>query len=153
MRVAIPALVKTSAALRSSLTNTGGAGREVLTANLLTWPAGGELRQRALQSYDPYRPAPYVDASLLRHVLFEARLPIVLFGASGWHTIANEALASQGSVRLLIRHGATDWRTAVVTMLDAPVTSGFLQFYPMVEAVRILDNGYLAVDLVLRERT
>jgi hypothetical protein len=153
MRVAIPAIVKTSSVLRSALANIGGAGREVLTANLLTWPTGGELRQRALQSYNPYRPAPYVDPSLLRYVLFETRVPIVLFEASGWREIASEALASHSSVRLLIRHGVTDWRTAVVIMLDTPITSGFLHFYPMIESVRVLDTGFLAVDLVLRERT
>jgi hypothetical protein len=150
-RLAAAAVVLTTP-LRQSLADLGGGAREILTANLLLWPAGGELRQRALQSYNAYRTQPFVDAALARLLLFDARLALVEFGTPDWHRLMTEALALHGIVRLTTRHGDARWRAALFAVLSAPITSGFLQFYPMIEAMRTLDDGRFAIDLLLRER-
>jgi hypothetical protein len=151
VRLAVPAIVLTTR-LSRRLVALGGKGKEILTAHLLLWPAGGELRQRALQSYNPYRREPYVDSALGRLLLFDLRRPIVEFGAPNWATQMTDALASHGVVRIVAGNTERAWKAAIVAALGAPIVSGFLQFYPMVEAIRTLESGQLAIDILLRER-
>jgi hypothetical protein len=79
-------------------------------------------------------------------------LPIVLFGAPEWQLRVREALAAQGMVRVLLPPLARGWKGLFTELLSTAVESGFLQFYPMVEAIRAQHNGQIAVDLLLRER-
>jgi hypothetical protein len=150
-RLAVAAVVLTTG-LHRRLAGVGGTGKEILTAQLLLWPAGGELRQRALQSYNPFRSEPYVDSALARLLLFDMRLPIVEFGVPNWATQMADALATHGVVRLTTRHSERALKAALIGALGSPVVSGFLQFYPMVEAIRTLESGHLAIDILLRER-
>jgi hypothetical protein len=151
LRVAIPAVIFTTP-LGQRLVELGGRGREILTAHLLLWPCAGELRQRALQSYNPYRAEPYVDASLGRLLLFDGRLPVVQFGAPDWIGEATELLAKHGVVRISVARSDRSLKVSLLRILSTPVVSGFLQFYPMVEAIRAIDDDQVAVDLLLRER-
>jgi hypothetical protein len=134
------------------LTAFAGAGREIVTAGMLLWPWGGELRQHALQSYSPYRASTMVDAALARVLLFDSRLPIVVFDSPDWESQTIRALATRGSVRLVTRETNQSWRTHIARLLSAPIVSGFLQFYPMIEATRLLSDGRLAIDMLLRDR-
>jgi hypothetical protein len=150
-RLAAPAIVLTTN-LGPRLAAMGGAGNEILTAQLLLWPTGGELRPKALQSYNPYRPEPYVDSALGRLLLFDLRMPVVEFGSPQWVRHMNEALASHGVVRIVAQPSERAWKAAIIGTLGTPVVSGFLHFYPMVEAIRTLESGHLAIDILLRER-
>jgi hypothetical protein len=151
MRIAVPAVLMTSR-LSAGLAALGGAGNEVLTAQSLLWPSGGELRQKALQSYNPYRAEPFVDSALARLLLFDSRLATVEYGVPNWATATSEILARDGAVRLIVPQSERTWRTEIIRSLSVPVVSGFLHFYPMVEAVRALASGNITVDIVLRER-
>jgi DEAD/DEAH box helicase/Helicase conserved C-terminal domain len=146
------AAVAQSAPLQQSLSAFGGAGKEIVTAGMLLLPAGCELRQRALQSYNPFRRAPVVDAALARHLLFEARLPIVTIDDPDWLPQIRKELAEQGIVRLTTGLGDQSWRGAIAGVLSEPIMSGYLQFYPMIEATRVLGDARFAIDLVLRDR-
>lgn len=151
LRLAAAAVVLTTG-LHRRLATIGGAGKEILTAQLLMWPAGGELRQRALQSYNPFRSEAYVDSALARSLLFDSRMPVVEFGAPSWATQMADALATHSVVRVTARHTERGWKAALIAALGSPVVSGFLQFYPMIEAIRTLEGGHLAIDVLLRER-
>jgi hypothetical protein len=93
-----------------------------------------------------------VDSALGRLLLFDLRVPVVQFGAENWLQRLNEALANHGVVRLVAHQSERMWRAAIIGMLSTPIVSGFLHFYPMVEAIRTLESGHLAIDLLLRER-
>lgn len=134
------------------LTEFSGPGREIVGAGLLLWPWGGELRHRALQSYSPYHSSPLVDAEFAALLLFDSRLSIVDLDSSDWQVQAAQALAAHGTARLVTRESGAGWRTRIAAMLDTPIESGFLQFFPMIEATRQLADGRLAVDLLLRDR-
>jgi hypothetical protein len=151
VRIAVPAVLMTTR-LSTGLAALGGAGNEISTAQSLLWPSGGELRQKALQSYNPYRAEPYVDSALARLLLFDLRLVTVEYGAPNWATVIVEILGRDGAVRLLVPQRERTWKAEIIRSLSAPVVSGFLHFYPMVEAVRTLTSGNISVDLVLRER-
>jgi hypothetical protein len=151
VRIAVPAVLMTTR-LSTGLAALCGAGNEILTAQSLLWPSGGELRQKALQSYNPYRAEPYVDSALARLLLFDLRLATVEYGAPDWATVTIEILARDGAVRLTVPQAERTWKTEVIRSLSVPVVSGFLHFYPMVDAVRTLTSGNISVDIVLRER-
>lgn len=150
LRVAAAAVVLTTR--MNDLTALSGPGGEIETAARLLWPRRGELRQRALQSYNPFRPSPLVDAALVRLIFFEDQRPMFSMNEGEWKKLAADALAAHGVARLLISPDDANWRAAVAQFLVEPVTSGFLQFYPMIEATRVVSQGRLALDLVLRDR-
>lgn len=146
------AMLAQSPELQRRLAKLGGAGQEILTAGMMLWPLGGELRRSALQSYNPFRRVSIVDAALMRQLLFDARLPSVNIDASDWLLQLRNHLAAQGVVRLTTGQGDQTWRGAVARLLSEPIVSGYLQFYPTIEATRVLEDGQLAIDLVLRDR-
>jgi DEAD/DEAH box helicase/Helicase conserved C-terminal domain len=146
------AVVAANPSLRTRLASLGGTGKEILTAGILLWPAGGELRQRALQSYNPFRRSPVVDAALAHHLLFETRLRLVSDDGPNWLSQLRDELALHGTVRLATSRGNDSWRTQVLHLLSEPIVSGYLHFYPMIEATRVLEDGRLAIDFVLRDR-
>jgi hypothetical protein len=146
------AVVAANPSLRTRLANFGGLGKEILTAGILLWPSAGELRQRALESYNPFRRLPAVDAALARQLLFETRLTVVSDDSPEWLSALRDELAVRGAVRLATSRGDTSWRTHIVQLLSEPITSGYLQFFPMIEATRALEDGRLAIDFVLRDR-
>ena len=151
LRVAVGAVALTRP-IRQRLSEMGGARREILTAALLLWPSSGELRQKSLVSYNPFRPEPSVDTAFVRSLLFDARMPVVVFGEVGWRDNLVDALGAYGTVRLTALSTDSGWRGSIAGLLSTPVVSGYLHFFPMIEAVRILESGQLAIDLLLRER-
>ena len=62
LRVAVGAVALTRP-IRQRLSEMGGARREIATAALLFWPSSGELRQKSLVSYNPFRP----DRAWIQH--------------------------------------------------------------------------------------
>ena len=146
------AVIAADPALRARLADLGGPDKEILTAGILLWPSGGELRQRALQSYNPFRRSPVADPALARQLLFETRLSVVNSGDPDWLAALQTELAARGAVRLATSRSDASWRAAIAGLLSEPIVSGYLHFYPMIEATRVLEDGRLAIDLVLRDR-
>jgi hypothetical protein len=93
-----------------------------------------------------------VDSALGRLLLFDLRMPVVAFGAPSWRVLVTNALAMHGVVRVTVAQSEQAWKASLTGLLSMPIVSGFLQFFPMVEAIRSLDNGQIAIDLLLRER-
>lgn len=121
----------------------------------LLWPRGIELRQRALQSYNPFRERRLTDPALVRSMLLAPRVSSVSTSEPGWQALLAKRLAEDGIACLVADDTysdsrAGDIRAAVVGAISAPINVGYLQFFPTVDRVD-RDNASTKVTLVLRE--
>ena len=117
------------------------------------WPRGPEIRQRALQSYNPYREARFADAALVRALLFETSSPIVSLETPDWLEALHATLSSEGSVRLTTSFGnEIGLRAAVLEAVATPIDVGPLHLFPAIERIE-QDGEAHFVTLALREVT
>lgn len=139
--------------LRTRLASFGGKGNEIGTAELMLWPQSGELRNSALQSYNPYRQQPITDAAFLRALLLDDLVPTIQLVNPDWHTQLHAALAERGIARLAASDGEESqlYREALL-LLEEPVDIEFFQFYPTIEGFRYSESGGAMLELSLRER-
>ena len=118
----------------------------------LLWPRADEVRQRALQSYNPYRRERSTDPAVVRHLLLGRSTALIELANSDWQEQLDTAFASQGACRLVAQ--ASDvaaLREAIVLLIATPVNVGILQFFPIVERVE-RSEGRIVVNLTLREQ-
>jgi len=146
-----------SAAVRGFLSATlpaAAIGRvTVLSAvtNLL-WPRSDEVRQKALQSYSPYRQGRSTDPAVVRHLFLGQAIATIDLAEANWRDRLNAAFAAQGVGRLGANTDqAAALRQAIVSLVALPVDIGVLQFFPMVERIERA-NGRVFVALTLREQ-
>lgn len=121
----------------------------------LLWPRGIEIRQRALQSYNPFRERRLTDPALVRCLLLSPRTANVSIAESDWHATLAGRLAEDGIACLVAdRKGdelhSTEIRSAVIKIVSTPVDVGFLQFFPTVDRID-RDTISTKVTFVLRE--
>lgn len=121
----------------------------------LLWPRGIEIRQRALQSYNPFRERRLTDPALVRCLLLTPRVSSVSITEPNWQASLAKRLADDGIASLVAEDAhsgshASDMRSAVIVAISAPVNVGYLQFFPTVDRVD-RDNSSTKVTLVLRE--
>ncbi len=120
--------------------------------NSLLWPRADEVRQRALQSYNPYRQGRSTDPAIVRQLLLNRSIATVKFANPDWHTQLDAAFENQGTCRLAASASeAVGLRQAIVLLVATPVDVGVLQFFPVVERVERAD-GRILVTLTLREQ-
>lgn len=118
----------------------------------LLWPRANEVRQRVLQSYNPFRQARSTDPAIVRHLLLSRTISTVAFGDPAWETLLATAFEGQGTARLAADAGETgQFRAALVRLATTPVSVGVLQFYPAIERIERADGRILAT-LTLREQ-
>lgn len=114
------------------------------------WPRGLDVRQRVLQSYNPFRTMRFTDPTLVRTLLFSPNVPAICVTTTGWQGALATALAEHGIVQLVAAHTAERiLRTAIVEVLGKPVDVGFLQFFPVVERI---ERGELNTQVILSLR-
>jgi hypothetical protein len=102
----------------------------------LLWPRGPEIRQRALQSYNPYREVGFADAALARALLFETPPPIVSLTEPDWLETLQAMLSSEGSVRLTAPIGKeAALRAAILDIVATPIEVEALHLFPAIERV------------------
>ena len=146
-----------SAQVRAFLASTLPAGAiahvTVLAAvSSLLWPREAELRQRALQSFNPYRGARTTDPALVRHLLLAQSVETIALAEPSWRDQVHAAFDAQGICRIVVDAAdAAALRPALVELVSMPVDIGFLQFFPVVERVERFD-GRISVSLILREQ-
>lgn len=117
----------------------------------LLWPRGIEIRQRALQSYNPFRSRRVTDPALVRHLLLAANIPTVDAGTGDWQSAFAALMAEFATVQL--QCPARDehrLRRALVNALTTPIDVGYLQFFPVVERIERTE-AKTYVTLSLRE--
>jgi hypothetical protein len=118
----------------------------------LLWPRAHEIRQRALQSYNPFRGHRSTDPAIVRHLLLTRSIPTIDLSDADWEVRMTEAFAEQGTGRLKIEAGqAARLRAVLVRIVATPVGVGVLQFFPAVERFERAE-GQLYVTLTLREQ-
>lgn len=146
-----------SASIRSFLSATLPAAAigdiTVLAAvTSLLWPRADEVRQRTLQSYNPYRQARSTDPAVVRHLLLTRSTPTIELGDPDWFEQLSNAFESHGVCQLATSTSNTgSLRQAIVFLIATPINIGVLQFFPVVERVDRAAGRILAT-LTLREQ-
>lgn len=121
----------------------------------LLWPKGIEIRQRTLQSYNPFRQPRLSDPALIRHLLLNPNLVVIRLEEANenWYAQFTSAIAQYGIVQLEVPRGAERrMRSAIVRAVSSAVDIGFLQFFPYLERVE-KDENDMRVVLTIREQT
>lgn len=118
----------------------------------LLWPRANEVRQQALQSYNPFRQTRSTDPAVVRHLLLNRTTATITFDDPGWEAQLVAAFEAQGTARLgAVASHAEQFRSTLVQLVATPVSVGFLQFFPAVERVERV-GGRTFVTLTLREQ-
>lgn len=118
----------------------------------MLWPRANEIRQRALQSYNPFRQTRSTDPAVVRHLLLNRTIATITFGETGWEAQLVTAFEEQGTARLGAEVGqAARLRNALVQLVATPIGVGVLQFFPAFERVERA-GGRIFVTLTLREQ-
>lgn len=121
----------------------------------LLWPKGIEIRQRTLQSYNPFRVRRLADPALIRHLVLHPNLPTVQLTETGddWYRQFADLIAQRGIVQLAApRNADRRLRAAIVRIVSSAVDVGFLQFFPYLERVE-KDEHEMRVVFTIREQT
>ena len=135
---------------------SAGRGRldDVQLSQLLSsvlWPRSWEIRQRSMQSYNPYRQPRVTDPALVRALVLRDHAAEVAVDDEDWRRELQEALRIHGLACLVATEGrAPKLRKAIVEAVGCPIDVGFLQFFPVVERVE-RRNGSFRATLALRE--
>ncbi len=117
----------------------------------LLWPRGIEIRQRALQSYNPFRTRRLTDPALVRCLLLANSIPTVVVGTDDWQSSFTALMAEYATVQLQCAvRDEHSLRQAIVEVLSTPIDVGYLQFFPVVERIERSDADTRAT-LSLRE--
>ena len=121
----------------------------------LLWPKGIEIRQRTLQSYNPFRQRRLTDPALIRHLLLDPNVVVVWLAEveEDWYPQFARAIAQHGIVQLAAPRVADGrLRSAIVRVISSAVDVGFLQFFPYVERIE-KDESEMRVVFTIREQT
>ncbi|MDA8637292.1 protein DpdJ [Rhodospirillales bacterium] len=148
----LASVVDMDMAIKSSLANIGGVGKELSTAERLLWPRGGELRQYGIQSYNPYRDAWISDPGLARAVVSGNPVQVVSIDNSDWSIDVTEQLRNVGEVGLTTSQSMRDLVKGVVDFISRPVTVRYHNFYPVIDAYRETPDGMPEIVIALREK-
>lgn len=114
----------------------------------LLWPRGYYLRERVLESYNPYVQLPNSDPRLLRDV-FARQLSYIDVDSSDWQHYLDEQLSRSGLVRLRSA-SKTRLQQCILETLLTPVEIGCIYAYPYVARSGRTENGCFVV-LHIRE--
>ena len=118
----------------------------------LLWPRADEVRQRALQSYNPFRRARSTDPAIVRHLLLARTIATIELTAEDWQAQLCAAFEAHGVARLVADTAqAGALRAALIVLVATPVNIGVLQFFPAIERIERSD-GRIFVSLTLREQ-
>ena len=120
--------------------------------NGVLWAQSAELRQRALESYHPFRASFTTDPELARVLLLEDELETISLNTDDWLEHVCAALGHSGHCRLQtgIAH-AKALRQAVIRLQAQPIDIDYLQFYAVVERYEATAEA-IAVILGIEEQ-
>jgi len=144
-----PRLQEVVVAAGGSSKPTKGDLIQVLEA--LLWPRGIEVRQKALHSYNPFRPRRISDPALIRAMLLARNVQAIDISERDWSVRFVETLAKLGNVELFVpRVNEQALRGAIMKAITYPIDVGYMQFYPIVERFE-RNEKESRVTLTLRE--
>jgi hypothetical protein len=149
-----PSLAAAVRAFLSATLPAAAIGQVTVVAAVtnLLWPRSDEVRQRALQSHNPYREGRSTDPAVVRHLLLRRAISTIEIADPDWREQLSAAFGDQGTGRLAASaEQATALRQAIVGLVATPVDVGVLQFFPAVERVERAE-GRILISLTLREQ-
>jgi len=118
----------------------------------LLWPHGVEVRQKIMDSYNPFRKVKSIDPALVRSLLLEPNIPHVKFKSTDWEEKITQALSENGTVQLVSeRSEETSLRKVLIRLISEPVDVNFLQFWPIIERMERSDTES-KITLTIREQ-
>jgi hypothetical protein len=118
----------------------------------LLWPRGAEIRQRTLQSYNPFRRARFTDPGLARAVLMSGLAPELRVEDENWRDGVASQLAQHGTVRLSAGKASTaELQSGLLELAAKPIDVAYLQFFATLERFEDYDDRIAAI-LTLREQ-
>jgi hypothetical protein len=118
----------------------------------LLWPRGIEIRQRTLQSYNPFRVRRITDPALVRHVILSPQTPTIALEGVNWYDELVGQIADSGVVQLIAKRDSEKaLRAAIIKVIGAPVDVGYLQFFPFVERIERAEDD-TRVTFSMREQ-
>lgn len=118
----------------------------------LLWPRANEVRQRVLQSYNPFRQTRSTDPAVVRHLLLRRAIATIAINDADWEAQLATAFEAQGTARLVANTDESRLlRAALVRLSATPVSVSVLQFFPAIERVERAD-GRIFATLTLREQ-
>ncbi|MGO7394559.1 protein DpdJ [Rhizobium ruizarguesonis] len=146
-----------SASIRSFLSATlpaAATGNVTVLAAVtsLLWPRANEVRQRTLQSYNPYRQARTTDPAVVRHLLLTRSTPTIELSDPDWFEELSLAFETQGVCQLAVNAtNAGSLHQALVFLVATPINIGVLHLYPVVDRVDRA-AGRIFATVTLREQ-
>ena len=118
----------------------------------MLWPRGIEIRQRSLQSYNPFQSSRVTDPALVRTLLFRKNVAVVPITQPEWPVQVAKFLSDNGIVQILAdRNNEGSLRSVIINVVGRPVDVGYLQFFPVVERIERGETD-TRVTLSLREQ-
>ncbi|MDW9709538.1 DEAD/DEAH box helicase [Sinorhizobium meliloti] len=133
----------------------GAIGAQIERISLvsgLLWPRGAEIRQRALQSYNPFRRPRFTDPGLARAVLMSGLAPEVRVEDEDWRGAVARELAQHGTIRLSADKSASNQLQAgLIELAATPIDVAYLQFFATLERFEDVGERRAAI-LTLREQ-
>jgi hypothetical protein len=115
------------------------------------WPKASEIRQRNLESYNPFRRTQLTDPLLVQQLLLVDKIASVPIDADDWVERLQEGLAASGTCRLTAPvERESELHGAIVKVIAMPVDVQFLQLFPTVERFEQTDRS-VSVVFTLRE--
>jgi hypothetical protein len=139
--------------LKKRLSPISGPGNEIAAADMLLWSQSGELRQYALQSYNPYRNPWVSDAGLVRELVWEGLVETVDISSENWKEELGMSLSKKGIVHVMSSKGAEQFRGRILDLLAYPVVVDYLHLFPCIDGVQEDNAGNPVLTLTLHERT
>lgn len=139
--------------LLAQIPGTKGTQSELIgLVGTLLWPRGAEIRQRTLQSYNPFRRTRFTDPGLARAVLMSGLAPEVRIEDKGWQDGVASQLAQHGAVRLSAsRASSAELQLGLLELAATPIDVAYLQFFATLERFEE-DGDRLVAILTLREQ-
>lgn len=116
----------------------------------LLWPRGRRIRERKMDTYNPFADLPPGDRLLVAEHLPQRRSPFDI-DRDGWKERVTEQLSDRGMARLSAgESGRPGLQNALVSLLSEPVDVDYLRLYPQLSGIEREEGGFVAT-IVLPE--
>jgi hypothetical protein len=110
----------------------------------LLWPRGRAVRERALETYNPFADLPPGDRLLVIDEIPDRGRPADL-RSDAWREAVRDRLRERGIARLSSASaGRTALQHAILDLVTETVETGFLQLHPRLDGIERTPDGFVA---------
>lgn len=110
----------------------------------LLWLRGRAVRERALETYNPFADLPAGDRLLVVNEIPEREQPVDIT-SEGWDETVRNRLRERGVARLRnTSAGRSTLQRALLDLVTETVETGFLRLHPRLDGIERVQNGFVA---------